>query len=551
MLKRIRRFHNQAACLLKWHKCYKWLFLYYFLYIVIFLLTIFVSNVEKNYVDKILLSQNHNSLFEVVSLYFLGQLIICFTNYSATVYKEKMRIYTNNAAKGTLVECVLKKPLAYMKEINIDDLKTRVEVDANVLSDGYLSLLTICIPALVMIVALSALMFSINIWLSIILIACAVLSSLSELYISRKIDKANLVVREKSIILNNTMYEQLRDYVAIKCRNMQSQKLGEFINCQNALKKANRHWMLSHTCLIVAGIIKTDFLQKALIYFSSGVGVVSGAVSIGSAILLLNYFTTYCRNLSTLIESVVSFRSNVNSFRKCLELTVDQADSPKQTVVATKEITINDLVFAYNDSLPILQNINLNLKAGDKVVIFGGSGQGKSTFLKCLAQIERPVTGQIQINDINISQIANFYDLVNISMQDAKLFNLSIWDNLTLGNSSLSRDDVRRVCSDVGLLHDIEKMEFGFDSRIGPGGIQLSGGQQQKIIFARSLLRNTECLFFDETNSALDEESEDFVNRILLQLEEKTVVIISHRRNTIDKYHHRYYLSNGELHNDC
>ena len=124
---------------------------------------------------------------------------------------------------------------------------------------------------------------------------------------------------------------------------------------------------------------------------------------------------------------------------------------------------------------------------------------------------------------------------------------MSVWDNLTLGNESLTQDNVEFVCDIVNIKDDIAKLDDGIDTKIGVNGTKLSGGQRQKLIMARALLKNASVIIFDEAGSALDIESEKQINNYLLEQADKTVIVISHRTSTTDLYANKYLLEDGKV----
>lgn len=379
------------------------------------------------------------------------------------------------------------------------------------------------------------------------LILClTLLSNVLELRIGKKLDRENRLIRERTNELNNLMYDSLANYVPFKTRNLQEMNFAAFADAQDRIKEANYVWMFSHIRLILLKTFKTDFLQKAVIYLSSACGVLSGSFSIGSSVLLLHYFSSLSAHLSTIIAEAVEFRSNQNSYNRCIALLEKTADERRQRVGHFKSLRIEELHYAYPEQPEILTGLNLQIDASAKVAVSGESGQGKSTLVKCLAGLVRPSEGRILINQIPIEEAEDYYRICTFVMQDAALFDLSLRENLVLGNENIGQERLQNVCEKVGILADIQMLPEGFESQAGAGGTKLSGGQRQKLLLARALLRNSEVLILDEANSALDVKGEADINRCLLACAEKTVLVISHRDTTLDLFPQKYVLRNGK-----
>ena len=522
------------------------IFFFYIFYLVNLLLAVLASNLEKYFVDNVLESCSYQTLLAVALLFAASAVTAYVARTLIARYKAEIHVQMAGTLKKGLVKNIFSRPVEHADGVDTDDLKMRVDEDADMLIKFHESVYGTLIPAAVSFVLFSVLMLRISVWMSLALICLAAVSNLAELRIGKALDRSNLVVREKTNYINNLMYSELSNYVPFKARNMQEANYEAFTVGQDRLKDAYYMWMFSHIKLIVLQIVKTDFLQKAIIYLSSAYGVLTGRFSIGSTILMLNYFLSLNGYLSLIISELTEYRSNANSYSRCLGLLQSPvASRGGMQITDFENLEIRKLRFAY-EGREVLTGTNLLVRAGEKVAVIGGSGQGKSTLIKCIAQIEKPADGKILINGIEIGDMSGYHQVVNVTMQDASLFDLSIWENLTLGNSCIDKERVYGVCERVGILEDIEELEEGYGTKVGMDGAKLSGGQRQKLIIARALLRGAQVLILDEANSALDEESEEAINDYLLEYGGRTIIVVSHRRKTIDKFPKKFVLKEGK-----
>lgn len=523
------------------------IFFFYIFYIVNLLVVVLASNLEKYFVDNVLESSSHQALLAVVLLFAASAVVAYMACILIARYRAEIHMQIAGTLKKYLVKKIFSRPVEHACGIDPDDLKMRVDEDADMLIKFHESVYGTLIPAAVSFVLFSVLMLKISIWMSLVLICLAAASNLAELRIGKALDRLNLEVREKTNRINNLMYSELSNYVPFKARNMQEANYEAFTVGQDRLKDAYYTWMFSHIKLIVLQIVKTDFLQKAIIYLSSAYGVLTGRFSIGNTILMLNYFLSLNSYLSLIIREVTEYRSNVNSYSRCIGLLQSPAAREGgMQITDFEDLEIRELRFAY-EGREVLTGTNLLVRGGEKVAVIGGSGQGKSTLIKCIAQVEKPADGKILINGIEIGNMPGYHQVVNVTMQDASLFNLSIWENLTLGDGCIDKERVYRVCERVGILQDIEELEEGFETKVGMDGAKLSGGQRQKLIIARVLLGGARVLILDEANSALDEESEEAINDYFLEYEGRTIIVVSHRRKTIDKFPKQFVLKEGKI----
>jgi len=192
----------------------------------------------------------------------------------------------------------------------------------------------------------------------------------------------------------------------------------------------------------------------------------------------------------------------------------------------------------------------LNITQNGKFVIVGESGSGKSTLFNLLLRLYDNYQGEIFIDDINIRDLDELTIRNNISvvMQEPYLFSLSIKDNITLGNSEIGLSEIQRVCEMCDIHDFIAKLPKGYETLINEGGIGISVGQKQRIAIARALLKKSSIILFDEITSALDNESQDVINKLIdFIAKDHTVIIITHRLNGIENADKIIVMENGKI----
>jgi len=198
-------------------------------------------------------------------------------------------------------------------------------------------------------------------------------------------------------------------------------------------------------------------------------------------------------------------------------------------------ILFEDVSFAY-DSKNILNNINLEIRKGERVAIVGQSGVGKTTLVNFIPRFIEPSKGRITIDGINIKQFRIQSLRANIAMvtQEVILFNDTIMNNILIGKPSASISMVEEVCKASGIHSFIERLPEKYHTYIGEKGAFLSGGQKQKLSIARALIKGAPILIMDEPTSSVDTESEKEIQEAMSKLlSDKTSLIIAHRLSTI------------------
>lgn len=198
----------------------------------------------------------------------------------------------------------------------------------------------------------------------------------------------------------------------------------------------------------------------------------------------------------------------------------------------SKGIGLKDVTFKYpNSNNLILNNISLHINPGDKVVILGDIGCGKSTILKLLLKYYKQTSGTVyydnkSYDDMTLHEIRS---RVGYVPQVPVLFNRSIIENILYGNKKTTRKEVEALLSEIGLLEDFSKHKNGLDAKVGKNGSVLSGGQRQLVWCLRVMLSNPEVLILDEPTSSIDEKSKKTL-RVLLErfMKDKTVIMVTH-----------------------
>ena len=198
------------------------------------------------------------------------------------------------------------------------------------------------------------------------------------------------------------------------------------------------------------------------------------------------------------------------------------------------EIAIKNLSFQYEER-KIIDDLSLFIKRGQKIAFVGESGSGKSTVIKILLGLLKYNQGEICLGDMELSGIClnNLYDKVSYISQDVPIFDGTIKENLVF-EKNVSKEQMLDALSEVQLSHLVENLAEGLDTEIGEKGTCLSGGEKQRLAFARLWFENPELVILDEATSAMDNLTEEIVMKSVMQkMKDKTVIAIAHRLNSI------------------
>ncbi len=265
-------------------------------------------------------------------------------------------------------------------------------------------------------------------------------------------------------------------------------------------------------------------------------------LTVGDVALFIAYFTdatssiwelswqmdTYYRSFGAINNAIAGLRAGGEE-----RIVRDLRPLPE-----TASIELKDLTFSYPDQtdLTVLKNVNLQIKAGERIGLVGHSGAGKTTLVGLLLGFYELTGGEFKIGEAVVSELSpdQLRELISFVPQDTNLFNRTIAENIAYARPEATKDEIHQAAADAQALDFIEKLPLGFDTMIGERGVKLSGGQRQRIAIARALLKNAPILLLDEATSALDSVSEQAIQKAFnIAMKDRTAVVVAHRLSTL------------------
>ncbi|MGX7102390.1 ABC transporter ATP-binding protein [Gemella sanguinis] len=255
-------------------------------------------------------------------------------------------------------------------------------------------------------------------------------------------------------------------------------------------------------------------------------------------VLLANTFVKPIERINTMVEMYPKGFAGFKRFNEELARKPAIVDSPNAKVAPhfNGNIHYDNVSFEYNDGRPVLENINLEIRAGEMVAFVGPSGAGKTTLINLLPRFYDTTKGSISIDGVNIKDytLSSLRSQIGTVQQDVFLFNGTIRENVLYGKLDASDEEVERAIEAAKLKEVIEEFPEGLETPIGERGVKLSGGQKQRLSIARIFLKNPSILILDEATSALDTQTEQFIQNSFDELSKgRTTLVIAHRLATI------------------
>lgn len=282
-------------------------------------------------------------------------------------------------------------------------------------------------------------------------------------------------------------------------------------------------------------------MYLAVLLFGT-VFMTKGMLEAGDLVAYLMYVSTLLTTIRRIIDFAEQFQRGMTGIERFLQIMdadieiFDELDAVAMQV-PKGDITFENVSFEYpDDHNQVFENLNLTIRAGEKVAIVGPSGGGKTTLCNLIPRFYDVTKGKITIDGIDVKRftLKSLRSNIGIVQQDVYLFSGTIYENIVYGRPSASREEVMEAAKRAGAHDFIMGLKDGYDTYVGERGVKLSGGQKQRISIARVFLKNPPIIILDEATSALDNESEYAVARSLARLSEgRTTLTIAHRLSTI------------------
>jgi len=285
----------------------------------------------------------------------------------------------------------------------------------------------------------------------------------------------------------------------------------------------------------------TGMLYTAVLV-SGGIFIAKGSLHPAELAIYALYIGIFVAPIEVLINFTEQFQKGAAGFRRFAEVLrtePDIQDKPDAHPLADVQgnIEYNGVSFHYdNDQTPVLNNVNLRIRAGKTIALVGPSGGGKTTLCSLLPRFYDVTAGSIRIDGQDVRDVTqkSLRDAIGIVQQDVYIFDGSIRDNIAYGRLDATDEEIVQAAKNANIHDFIQGLEDGYDTYVGERGARLSGGQKQRIAIARVFLKNPRILILDEATSALDNESERYIQNSLDELSTgRTTIVIAHRLSTI------------------
>lgn len=380
------------------------------------------------------------------------------------------------------------------------------------------------------------------------------------IFISRIIGARFRVVQEQFSNLTDKVQENISGIRVVKAFVQEKEEILQFkeankknFNAQMSMVRVSN--LMGPLSMLVGSV------TFVIVIYYGGRLVIDGTILFGDLVA----YTMYLGNMTWPLLSLGWLFNLINrskaSMLRLFELFNEEAEitdtgltDPSLQELAG-DIEFKGLSFSYpNTQVKVLEDINWRIKKGSKVAILGKTGSGKTTVAQLLLRVYNPNLGELMIGgrDIHEYPLKTLRDGIASVPQDNFLFSATVAENIDFGriDKEYSLEKIKEASKDAGVYDNIMEFPEGFDTRVGERGVTLSGGQKQRVSIARALIKNAPVLILDDSLSAVDTQTEEFILENLrnnTRVQDQTVIIIAHRISTIEDCDDIIVLDQGRI----
>ena len=516
---------------------------YYFVLVAAILLSIFSTLTPyllKITVDDYIRPKNYEGMLLFVG-FMLGALILeVIFQFLFVFYANWLGQKVIRDLRVQLFNKIIFFKMSYFDKTAVGRLVTRAVSDIETIASIFSQGLFMIIADLLKMVLVIGVMIYVDWRLTLIVFSILPIILYATRLFQKSMKKAFEEVRLQVANLNSFVQERLSGMKIVQIFHREKIEYDQFVAINEKHKKAWLKTVWFNSIFFPVAEISSSVTIGLLVWYG-GLNVISGGgVSLGTIFLFIQMSQMLFRPLRQIADKFNTLQMGMvaaDRMFKILETESSIENTGNKSPVALEgAISFDQLHFSYIPGEEVLHGISLDIKAGETVAIVGATGAGKSTIINLLSRFYEYDTGDITIDSISIKdfELNALRKHVAVVLQDVFLFADSLFNNITLFDPKISREDVAEAAKKIGVHDFIESLPGGYDYNVKERGVMLSSGQRQLIAFLRAYITQPAILVLDEATSSVDSYTEEVIQKAIDTLTEgKTSIVIAHRLATV------------------
>lgn len=541
-------------CIWNYAKPYKWSFFNaFFCILATSFISMFYPYIFGILVNEVLYSRNMTFFVVVIAVYtivfFTEQFLHCVLamtwpyQYNTFLLEVRKKIYRKLLT------------LRYQKLtfLPVGDMVSQINWEAESFIELIHRNLAYLLSCTIKLIVIVLIIFFIDCQLGVFMIIIVPVSYLISFYLGKKIGHEQSKVRDSYVGFISWCFEMILGIREITLFNVQDSIM------ENCLKKSEDIIEKNHNVAkkeIISDRVCAFFvlLTNVGVYILAALSIYNDRISLGNFMAVVTYFALANEMLVKINKFWGNIHSNYAFIDKIIdlfEMDCEKTEENKPDIcIKNGDIRFDDICFSYDDNHNVLEHLDMHISSGEHIAIVGRSGAGKSTCAGLLLGFFSPSSGTISIDGMNISKynLSSLRNAIGVVQQEIFIFDGTIRQNLSIVCSKATDEMIYNALRSVTLYDYVSSLPDGLNTIIGQDGINMSGGERQRLAIARMFLIEKKIFIFDEATSSLDFESENAINNALVKLSEnKTCIIIAHRLSTVLNAKKIILIDNGKM----
>ena len=530
---------------------------YYFVMMSAILLSLFSTLTPyllKVTVDDYIRPKDYQGMIFFVGLMFITLLLEVIFQFLFVFYANWLGQKVIKDLRVKLFNKIIYFKMAYFDKTAVGRLVTRsvsdIETIASIFSQG----LFMIIADLLKMILVILVMLYVDWRLSIIVFSILPVIIYATRLFQKSMKKAFEEVRIQVANLNSFVQERISGIKIVQLFNRQKIEYNNFVSINEKHKKAWLKTVWFNSIFFPIAEISSSVTIGLLVWYG-GFDIISGGdISLGTIFLFIQMSQMLFRPLRQIADKFNSLQMGMVSAERIFEiLGKESIIKDEGSFIPTQimgSINIKQLIFSYTPGETVINDISVEIKSGEKVALVGATGAGKSTIINLISRLYEFDSGDIEIDGISIRDydLKSLRNRVSVVLQEVFLFADSLYNNITLYNTQITRDMVIKASKEIGVHNFIESLPQGYDYNVKERGVMLSSGQRQLIAFLRAYITQPAILVLDEATSSVDSYSEEIIQLAIDKLTHgKTSIIIAHRLATIKNADRILVMDGGKI----
>ncbi len=431
-------------------------------------------------------------------------------------------------------------PLSYFDNTGRGEVLSRVTNDVDNISSTLQQSMTQVITAVFTLIGVLIMMLTIDVWLTLLCMVTLPLVFIAMALIMKKSRKHFGDQWKTTGALNAHVEETITGLDIVNLYNREEQAEETFVEENEDLYQASfKAQFLSGIVMPLMGFLNN--LNFVIICVVGGVQVAANPARFGALQAMLQYSRQFTQPIMQTASIMNVLQSTMASAERVFELLDETEESPEPLTPAVIEnpkgaVSFEQVSFRYLEDKPLIENMTLNVKPGQRVAIVGPTGAGKTTLVNLLMRFYELNDGRINVDGVNIKDM-NREDLrrqFGMVLQDTWLFGGTIRDNIAYGREGATEEEIKKAAKNASVDHFVQTLDGGYDTEINDDASNLSQGQKQLLAIARAFVADPNILILDEATSSVDTRTEVLIQKAMSKLlVGRTSFVIAHRLSTI------------------